>query len=197
MDPDGEKDRPFNSALSPDFGKYDIFAGSNVLADAPWGLRSIGYLLNTVNNACAWAFNAVANANEYSQDVVAAAMRVSKQELALSPLGGMTAVGAGLKILRNANGALQVVKEAKVAARFLKLLHSENAFSRKTLEGLRKLSNEELVKSLTTPGDQRLMVKPDGTVMQGNHRVKVLMERGYDTSKLIDKAEVWQPPENP
>lgn len=58
--------------------------------------------------------------------------------------------------------------------------------SKATLVGLRKLDTDAIVRSLR-PGAgnvEQLTVKVDGTVMQGNHRVQVLMERGYDVNKL-------------
>lgn len=71
----------------------------------------------------------------------------------------------------------------------LKPLHT-TSLSKVKLEGLRKLSTEDIVKSLQTPGDEFLRIRPDGTVLQGNHRVTVLLERGFDTSSLSEAAEI-------
>ncbi|MCA9525143.1 MAG: hypothetical protein KC549_02455 [Myxococcales bacterium] len=46
------------------------------------------------------------------------------------------------------------------------------------------------MESLLKSGDEKLTIRPDGTVLQGNHRIKVLEERGFDTSTLFDKADV-------
>jgi hypothetical protein len=71
----------------------------------------------------------------------------------------------------------------------LKRLHESTLVSSQ-LDSIRKMRTEDIVKSLSTKGDEALRVRPDGTVIQGNHRIKVLEERGYDTSKLWDRAEV-------
>ena len=44
----------------------------------------------------------------------------------------------------------------------------------------------KLEKAGVTGNVEPLVLKPDGTVMQGNHRVNVLEERGYDLNKLLD-----------
>jgi hypothetical protein len=72
----------------------------------------------------------------------------------------------------------------------LKTMHTDRALDKRSLEYWRKQPSEEIVKSLQTPGNERLRIRPDGTVLQGNHRVKVLLERGYDTSKLYKWAEI-------
>jgi hypothetical protein len=71
----------------------------------------------------------------------------------------------------------------------LKRLH-DASLSPSGLNSIRKMSTEDIIKSLATKGDEALRVRPDGTVLQGNHRLKVLEERGYDTSQLWDIAEV-------
>ncbi|HVP45903.1 MAG TPA: hypothetical protein VMT32_04945 [Bryobacteraceae bacterium] len=73
----------------------------------------------------------------------------------------------------------------------LKFLHSENTLNRIKLELFRRLSTDELKSSLA-PGQQgSLKVRPDGTVLDGHHRIKVLAERGEDIHQLpreiIDK----------
>jgi archaellum component FlaG (FlaF/FlaG flagellin family) len=66
----------------------------------------------------------------------------------------------------------------------LKSLHSEGSLSQPKLVTYRKLSTEELVGSLC-PGELgALKVKPDGTIMDGHHRVCVLRERGVDVDAL-------------
>lgn len=66
----------------------------------------------------------------------------------------------------------------------LKSLHSEGSLSQPKLATFRKLSTEELTDSLC-PGELgALKVKPDGTIMDGHHRVHVLRERGVDVEGL-------------
>ncbi|WP_051065452.1 hypothetical protein [Nocardiopsis potens] len=66
----------------------------------------------------------------------------------------------------------------------LKGLHSEKAMKESTLKALRKQSTDEIVDSLKPGGEEALIVKPDGTIMNGNHRIRILQERGYDVDGL-------------
>jgi hypothetical protein len=66
----------------------------------------------------------------------------------------------------------------------LNSLHSEGSLSQPKLATFRKLSTEGLTDSLC-PGELgALKVKPDGTIMDGHHRVYVLRERGVDVEGL-------------
>lgn len=62
----------------------------------------------------------------------------------------------------------------------LKFLHPEGALSQPKLAGFRKLTTEELIASLRPGASGALKAKPDGTVMDGHHRVFVLRERGVN-----------------
>ncbi len=66
----------------------------------------------------------------------------------------------------------------------LRLLHSEAILSKVKLDLLRRLSTAELVESLRpgTPG--ALKTKPDGTVLDGHHRIVVLRERDVSVDAL-------------
>jgi hypothetical protein len=66
----------------------------------------------------------------------------------------------------------------------LKPLHSEASLSQPKLSAFRRLSTEELVRSLCPGEPGALKVKPDGTIMDGHHRVYVLRERGLDVDAL-------------
>jgi hypothetical protein len=54
------------------------------------------------------------------------------------------------------------------------------------LEDIRKMSTEEIIESLKPkPGNaESLKVRPDGTILNGHHRIRVLQERGVDPSNL-------------
>jgi hypothetical protein len=54
----------------------------------------------------------------------------------------------------------------------------------KSLEYHRKRTTEEIIDSLRPGTLQPLIVKPDGTIIQGNTRIKVLGERGYPVNDL-------------
>jgi hypothetical protein len=58
--------------------------------------------------------------------------------------------------------------------------------AKRSLEYWRQRTTKEIIESLQPdPGNQEgLKVKPDGTVVQGNTRLKVLEERGFDVNSL-------------
>jgi len=66
----------------------------------------------------------------------------------------------------------------------LRLLHSEAILSKVKLDLLRRLSTAEIVESLRpgTPG--ALKTRPDGTVLDGHHRIVVLRERDVSVDAL-------------
>ena len=65
-------------------------------------------------------------------------------------------------------------------------VYEQDPNARKSLEYFRTRPTEEIVESLRKiPGRvEYLIVKPDGRVVQGNTRVKVLQERGYPVDDL-------------
>jgi hypothetical protein len=66
----------------------------------------------------------------------------------------------------------------------LKPLHAESSLNSVKLEQFRKLSTSEILESLKTGQSCSLKARPDGTLMEGHHRVKVLRERGVDVDSL-------------
>jgi hypothetical protein len=56
--------------------------------------------------------------------------------------------------------------------------------SRFSLRFWRQRSTEEIVESLRPGKSEALKVKPDGRILNGNVRVKVLEERGFDSNGL-------------
>jgi hypothetical protein len=66
----------------------------------------------------------------------------------------------------------------------LKSLHGDSSLNWVKLEQFRKLSNEQLMDSLKAGQECSLKVRPDGTLIEGHHRVKVLRERGVDVDSL-------------
>jgi hypothetical protein len=72
----------------------------------------------------------------------------------------------------------------------LRRIHSDQALesgsNRLSLKYWRKQATDEIVRSLR-PGAgnaESLKVKPDGRIMNGNTRIKVLAERGFDINSL-------------
>jgi hypothetical protein len=67
----------------------------------------------------------------------------------------------------------------------LKRLHSdETTEASSSYHYWRGQSTSKIVTSLLPTAEEPLTVKEDGTVMQGNTRVKVLEERGYGVDDL-------------
>ena len=66
----------------------------------------------------------------------------------------------------------------------LKGLHSESSLSTTKLEQLNKLSTEEIIMSLQPHTPNSLRVTSDGIIKEGNHRIKILRERGIDVDSL-------------
>ena len=66
----------------------------------------------------------------------------------------------------------------------LRLLHSEASLSRVKLDQFRRLSTVELIESLGLDRPGALKARPDGTVLDGHHRIVVLRERGVDVDTL-------------
>ena len=66
----------------------------------------------------------------------------------------------------------------------LKFLHSESTLNRVKLEVFRRLTSDVLKSSLGADQPGSLKVQPDGTVLDGHHRLTVLLERGEDINRL-------------
>ena len=66
----------------------------------------------------------------------------------------------------------------------LRLLHSEASLSRVKLDQFRRFSTVELIESLEPSRPRALKARPDGTVLDGHHRLAVLRERGVSVDIL-------------
>jgi hypothetical protein len=52
------------------------------------------------------------------------------------------------------------------------------------LAGFRKLTTDELIASLRPGEPGALKARPDGTLMEGHHRIYILRERSVEVDKL-------------
>jgi len=66
----------------------------------------------------------------------------------------------------------------------LKPLHSDASLSQAKLSQYAKLTSQELIDSLGPGQPESLKVRPDGTLINGHHRIKILRERGVDVDAL-------------
>jgi hypothetical protein len=63
-------------------------------------------------------------------------------------------------------------------------VYEQSGTARSSLEYHRRKATQEIVESLRRGAPSPLIVKPDGTIVQGNTRIKVLEERGYPIDDL-------------
>lgn len=63
-------------------------------------------------------------------------------------------------------------------------LHPDESLSPAKLAKFRKAGSQRLIDSLRPGQVEALRVRPDGTVINGNHRLKILRERGVDVNAL-------------
>ncbi len=66
----------------------------------------------------------------------------------------------------------------------LKFLHSKDALNWVKLDFFRRFSSDQLKQSLGDDQEGCLKTRPDGTVLDGHHRLTVLAERGEDIHQL-------------
>ncbi len=71
-----------------------------------------------------------------------------------------------------------------MAVNSLKFLHTASDLNRVKLEGFRRLSTEELTDSLKPGQPGALKARPDGTLLDGHHRLQILIEREADVNGL-------------
>jgi hypothetical protein len=66
----------------------------------------------------------------------------------------------------------------------LKSLHADGLLIQSKLQQLEKLTTQELIDSLQPGQPSSLKVRPDGTMLDGHHRVDILRRRGVAVDSL-------------
>jgi len=66
----------------------------------------------------------------------------------------------------------------------LKPLHPDSSLSQVKLEAFRKLTTQELLGSLSPGQPGSLKARPDGTMIEGHHRIRILRDRDVDVDSL-------------
>ena len=66
----------------------------------------------------------------------------------------------------------------------LQSLHPDSSLSQAKLDQYGKLSTQILIDTLKRGQPNSLKVRPDGTMIDGHHRVKILRDRGIDVNRL-------------
>lgn len=69
----------------------------------------------------------------------------------------------------------------------LKTLHPDESLSKPKLIAFGRVPTESLIGSLLPNQQGSLKVRPDGTILDGHHRIKVLRDRGVDVDSLPRK----------
>jgi hypothetical protein len=83
-----------------------------------------------------------------------------------------------------ARAAIVVLAEGMSDPPALKPLHSDVSLSPVKLNRMRGMSTEVLRNSLCPGQRDCLKTRPDGTILDGHHRIHVLRERGVDVDAL-------------
>lgn len=92
-------------------------------------------------------------------------------------------------------GFEQAVETLAMGPFLFKLGHEATTIlTNKELESIRQMSTQDIIKSLNDAASaEQMVIKPDGTVMNGNTRLFVLQERGLDINSLGLRPEVRIP----
>ena len=74
----------------------------------------------------------------------------------------------------------------------LRPLHRDESLNKVKLAQFERLNDEDLLRSLEPGQSNCLKVRPDGTILEGHHRVRVLRARGIDVDALPRQIEEKQ-----
>jgi hypothetical protein len=66
----------------------------------------------------------------------------------------------------------------------LKPLHADSSLNQVKLDLFSKLTSQELQDSLVPGQPGSLKARPDGTMIEGHHRIRTLRDRGVDVDTL-------------
>jgi len=77
-------------------------------------------------------------------------------------------------------------------------LHADESLVPSKLAAYQRLTTAELIESLRPGRDDSLKARPDGTMLDGHHRIRVLRGRGVDVDELprevVEKDSIGDPP---
>jgi hypothetical protein len=78
----------------------------------------------------------------------------------------------------------------------LRFLHPQTSLVPSKLQQFRLLATDEILRSLLPGNRGALKARPDGTILDGHHRVEVLRERGFDIDALPREVIEREPNES-
>ena len=70
----------------------------------------------------------------------------------------------------------------------LRSLHPDTSLSAAKLAGMERLSTEALRASLTPGLKESLKTRPDGTILDGHHRIYILRRRGVMLTVFLEMS---------
>lgn len=77
-------------------------------------------------------------------------------------------------------------------------IHTDSSLIKSKLDQYGKRTNQELIDSLRPGQAGSLKTRPDGTIVDGRHRIKILRDRGVDVDSLpreiVAKDPIQDPP---
>jgi len=76
-------------------------------------------------------------------------------------------------------------------------LHADETLSPSKLAAYGRLSTTQLIESLESGQTGALKTRPDGTVLDGHHRIKILRDRGVEVDSLPREVVPKDPPGDP
>jgi len=77
----------------------------------------------------------------------------------------------------------------------LRPLHRDESLNKVKLAQFERLQSEDLLRSLEPGQSNCLRARPDGTMLEGHHRIHGLRGRGVDVDALPRQIEEKQPEE--
>jgi hypothetical protein len=66
----------------------------------------------------------------------------------------------------------------------LRPLHSDASLNKVKLDQFKRLTTDDLTRSLMPGQENCLKARPDGTLLEGHHRIHILRARGVDVDAL-------------
>ena len=66
----------------------------------------------------------------------------------------------------------------------LKFLHSDESLSKIKLSQMEHMTTEDITRTLIPGQTDCLKTRPDGTLLDGHHRIRILQARGVDIDSL-------------
>jgi hypothetical protein len=78
----------------------------------------------------------------------------------------------------------------------LRPLHPDGSLSPAKMAKYDRLTTPELIDSLRPGGNESLRCRPDGTILNGHHRVRLLSDRGIDVDRLPREVVQKDPSES-